>query len=157
MAPTAVLIFLPTTPPTQWPAQPTTITITILWTSVAATAVPLWRISAYIGKHRSDWASHQILSLADSPSVSVNDIMAIVAVYFDINSGFAEREAEAVAKSISRSFFVCQTWSALPFPTLPNSLLRLRILITAKRILLILLFVLTFRLTLLIVTLLTNI
>ena len=52
---------------------------------------------------------NQILSLTDSPSVSVNDIMAIVAVYFDINSGFAEREAEAVAKSISRSFSSCQT------------------------------------------------
>ena len=31
--------------------------------------------------------------------------MAIVAVYFDINTGSAEREAEAAAQSISRSFF----------------------------------------------------
>ena len=48
---------------------------------------------------------HQILSLTDSSSVSVNDIMATVATYFDINTGSAEREAEAAAKSISRSFF----------------------------------------------------
>ena len=48
---------------------------------------------------------HQILSLADSPSVSVNDLMATVAAYFDVNTGSAEREAEAAAQSISRSFF----------------------------------------------------
>ena len=51
---------------------------------------------------------HQILSFTDSPSVSVNDLMATVAVYFDINTGSAEREAEAAAKSISRSFSMCQ-------------------------------------------------
>ena len=102
---------------------------------------------------------HQILSLTNSPSVSVNDLMATVAAYFDINSGSAEREAEAAAKSIfrSRSFSMCQIWSALPFLTLPDSLLMLRILITAQRILLILLFILTLPLTLLIVALLTNI
>ena len=50
---------------------------------------------------------HQILSLADSPSVFVNDLMATVAAYFDINTGSAEREAEAAAQSISRSFFPC--------------------------------------------------
>ena len=65
---------------------------------------------------------HQILSLTDSPSVFVNDLMAIVAVYLDINTGSAEREAEAATNSISRSFSMCQTWSALPFLTLPNSL-----------------------------------
>ena len=48
---------------------------------------------------------HQILSLTDSPSISVNDFMVTVAAYFDINTGSAEREAEAAAKSISRSFF----------------------------------------------------
>ena len=52
---------------------------------------------------------HQILSLTDSPSVSVNDLMATVATYFDINTGSAEREAEAAAQSISRSFSTCQT------------------------------------------------
>ena len=52
---------------------------------------------------------HQILSLADSPSVSVNDLMTTVAAYFDINTGSAEREAEAAAQSISRSFSMCQT------------------------------------------------
>ena len=52
---------------------------------------------------------YQILYITDSHSVSVNALMATVAVYFDINSGFAEREAGAVAKSISRSFSSCQT------------------------------------------------
>ena len=45
---------------------------------------------------------HQILSLTNSPSVSVNDLMATVAAYFDISMGSAEREVEAAAKSISR-------------------------------------------------------
>ena len=48
---------------------------------------------------------HQILSLTDSPSVSVNDLMVTVAAYFNINTGSAEREAESAAQSISRSFF----------------------------------------------------
>ena len=52
---------------------------------------------------------HQILSLADSPSVSVNDLIATVAAYFDINTGSLEREAEAAAQSISRFFSMCQT------------------------------------------------
>ena len=48
---------------------------------------------------------HQILSLTDSLSVFFNDLLATVAAYFDINTGFVEREAEAAAQSISRSFF----------------------------------------------------
>ena len=48
---------------------------------------------------------HQILSLTDSHSVSVDGIMATVAVYFDINMGSVEREAEEAAQSITRSFF----------------------------------------------------
>ena len=52
---------------------------------------------------------HQILSLTDSPSFSVNDLMATVAVNFDINTGSTEREMEAATQSISRSFSMCQT------------------------------------------------
>ena len=48
---------------------------------------------------------HQILSLTDSPSVSFNDLLDTVAAYFEINTGSAEREAEAAAQAISRSFF----------------------------------------------------
>ena len=48
---------------------------------------------------------YQILSLTDSPSVFFNDLLATVAAYFDINTGSAEREAEAAAQSISRLFF----------------------------------------------------
>ena len=44
---------------------------------------------------------HQILSLSDSPSVSFNDLMTTIASYFDINTGSAEKEAEAAAQSIS--------------------------------------------------------
>ena len=48
---------------------------------------------------------HQILSLTDSSSVFCNDLLATIAAYFEINTGSAEREAEAAAQSISRSFF----------------------------------------------------
>ena len=48
---------------------------------------------------------HQILSLADSPSVGLNDLLSTVASYFSINTRFAEREADTAARSISRSFF----------------------------------------------------
>ena len=47
----------------------------------------------------------QTLSLSDSPSVSFNDLMATVAAYFDINTGFPEREAETATQSIYRYFF----------------------------------------------------
>ena len=43
----------------------------------------------------------QILSLSDSPSVSFNDLTTTIASYFDINTGSAEKEAEAAAQSIS--------------------------------------------------------
>ena len=44
------------------------------------------------------------MSLTDSPTVSFNDLMAIVAAYFDINTSSEEREAETAAPYISRSF-----------------------------------------------------
>ena len=34
---------------------------------------------------------HQILSLTDPPTVSFNDLLAIVAAYVDINTGSAEK------------------------------------------------------------------
>ena len=46
----------------------------------------------------------QILSLSDSPSVSFNDLTTTIASYFDINTGSAEKEAEAAAQSISWFF-----------------------------------------------------
>ena len=48
---------------------------------------------------------HQIFSLKYSPSVSFDDLLATVAVYVDINTGSTEREVEAAAQYISRSFF----------------------------------------------------
>ena len=48
--------------------------------------------------------SHQILSLIDSPTVSLNDLMATVAACFDINTGSAEWEVKIAAPSISCSF-----------------------------------------------------
>ena len=47
---------------------------------------------------------HQILSLVDFLSVSINDLMATVATYFDINTRSTERKAEAAAQTIFRSF-----------------------------------------------------
>ena len=48
--------------------------------------------------------SHQILSLIDSPTVLLNDLMATVAACFDINTGSAEWEVKIAAPSISCSF-----------------------------------------------------
>ena len=47
----------------------------------------------------------QILTLADSPSVELNDLLSTVASYFTINTGSAEREADTAAQSIFQSFF----------------------------------------------------
>ena len=43
----------------------------------------------------------QILFLFDSPSIFFNDLMTIIAFYFHINTGSAEREAETAAQPIS--------------------------------------------------------
>ena len=40
---------------------------------------------------------HQIPSLTDFPSVFFNDLLAIVAAYFDVYTESAEREGEAAA------------------------------------------------------------
>ena len=96
---------------------------------------------------------HQILSLTDSPSVTFNDLLATVAAYFDINTGSAEREAEAAAQSLSRSFTTSPISSGLHFLMHPVTLLRFRIQLIAPRISRILLFALSLTLTLLIVAL----
>ena len=99
---------------------------------------------------------HQILSLTDSSSVFCNDLLATIAAYFEINTGSAEREAEAAAQAISRSFSAFQISSVLPFLIHPESLLKFRIMISAPRTSRILFFVLMLPLTLLIVALLKN-
>ena len=99
---------------------------------------------------------HHILSITDFPPVSFNDLLATVAAYFDINTESAEKDAEAAAQSISRSFFVFQISSVLPFLIHPESLLRFRIPITAPRTSHSSIFVLTLPLTLLIRALLKN-
>ena len=47
----------------------------------------------------------QILPLAVSPSVELNDLISTVASYFSFSTGSAERDADTAAQSISRSFF----------------------------------------------------
>ena len=99
---------------------------------------------------------HPLLSLTDPPSVSSNNLLVTVAACFDINTESAEKDAEAAAQSISRSFFVFQISSVLPFLIHPESLLRFRIPITAPRTSHSSIFVLTLPLTLLIRALLKN-
>ena len=45
-----------------------------------------------------------ILSLADSPSIELNDLISTVASYFSFSTGSAERDADTAAQSISRPF-----------------------------------------------------
>ena len=47
----------------------------------------------------------QTLSLAESPSVELNDLISIVASYFSFSTGSAKRDADTAAQSISCSFF----------------------------------------------------
>jgi len=96
---------------------------------------------------------YQILSLTDSPSVSFNDLFDTVAAYFDINTGSAEREAEAAAQSISRSFFRVSNLVRVAYLMHPVNLLRFRIQLIVPRMSRILLFTLSLTLTLLIVAL----
>ena len=48
---------------------------------------------------------HKILSLADSPSIELNDLLSTVALYFSISTDSAERDVDTATQSISRSFF----------------------------------------------------
>ena len=47
----------------------------------------------------------QILFLADSPSVELNDLLFTVNSYFAINTGSAKREVYTIVQSISCYFF----------------------------------------------------
>ena len=47
----------------------------------------------------------QIISLINTPSVSFSDLMTTVASYFPLNTGSAEREAEAAVICIRSAFF----------------------------------------------------
>ena len=51
----------------------------------------------------------KILSLADFPSVELNDLISTVASYFSFSTGSAERDADTAAQSNSRPFFVSLT------------------------------------------------
>ena len=57
----------------------------------------------------------QILSLADFPSVELNDLLFIVASYVSINTGSAERDADTAVQSISRSFFRISNLTGVDF------------------------------------------
>ena len=46
----------------------------------------------------------QILALTDNPSTSFNDLMTTVALYFPLNTGAAEREAESAVTFIRSNF-----------------------------------------------------
>ena len=48
---------------------------------------------------------HKILSLAESPSVELNDLLSTVDSYFSINTESAERELDTSTHSISHPFF----------------------------------------------------
>ena len=58
---------------------------------------------------------HHILSLFGSISVSFNDLMTIVASYFDINAASAKRETETAAQSNSRSLFDVSNLTGVAF------------------------------------------
>ena len=58
---------------------------------------------------------HHILSLFGSISVSFNDLMTIVASYFDINAASAKREIETAAQSNSRSLFDVSNLTGVAF------------------------------------------
>ena len=48
----------------------------------------------------------QILGYADSPSISVSDLISIVASYFDMSTAMAEREVESASISIRGSILM---------------------------------------------------
>ena len=58
---------------------------------------------------------HQILSLADYPSIELNDILSTIASYFSISTGSAARDADTAAQSISRSFFHISNLTGVAF------------------------------------------
>ena len=57
----------------------------------------------------------QILALTDSPSTSFNDLMTTVALYFSLNTGAAEREAESAVAFIRSNFFLIPNLQGVGF------------------------------------------
>ena len=57
----------------------------------------------------------QILSLTDSPSVEINDLLSTVASYFTVNTGSTEREVNTAAPSIYRSFLRVSNLTGVDF------------------------------------------
>ena len=57
----------------------------------------------------------QILGYADSPSISVSDLISTVASYFDMNTAMAEREVESAFVSIRGSIFNVVNMSGVSF------------------------------------------
>ena len=80
---------------------------------------------------------HQILALADTPSVSFSHLTTTVAMFFSLNTGAAEREMEAAVAFIRYGFFVFINCRALVSLTLLWKQLRSRTRITSLQILLI--------------------
>ena len=64
------------------------------------------------------------MSLSDYPSVFFNDLMTTVASSIDINTGFAEREAETVAQSIFCSFFHVSNLHGVTFSDASGKLIK---------------------------------
>ena len=55
----------------------------------------------------------QIFGYADSPSISINDLVSTVSLYFDMSTATAEWEAEAAAIAICDSLFLETTYLML--------------------------------------------
>ena len=68
---------------------------------------------------------HQILSLADSPSVELNDLISTVASYFSFSTGSAERDADTAAQSISRAIFRVSNLTGVGFSDTTGKLLKI--------------------------------
>ena len=59
----------------------------------------------------------QILGYADSPSISISDLVSTVVSYFDMSTAMAERETKAVAISICDPIFYVDNISGFDFLT----------------------------------------
>ena len=67
----------------------------------------------------------QILSLADSPSVELNDLLFTVASYFCFSTGSAERDANIAAQSISRAIFRVSNLTGVGFSDATGKILNI--------------------------------
>ena len=67
----------------------------------------------------------QILSLADSPSVELNDLLFTVASYFCFSTGSAERDANIAAQSISRAIFRVSNLTGVGFSDATGKILKI--------------------------------